>query len=202
MPTPRIRSAAGDRRVRRGLPLSEVRISPDHLAPGAEKSSSCDLSLRYSVCTSTTPDTALIAPAICGETLKRPAASFPPRSQGRASCTSDTSPSAPPAAATALACGRAACSARRPGLRHLQPPGNGFQRPGVADENPQALLGLGRGVIQRLGVQHAGADVLALQFGAELQQHRRARLQHVAILRKPFGKQHGLEMAGRVRQTR
>src|SRR5450432_753212 len=27
---------------------------------------------RYSVCTSTTPETALIAPAICGETLKRP----------------------------------------------------------------------------------------------------------------------------------
>jgi hypothetical protein len=30
------------------------------------------LATTYSVCTSTTPATALIAPAICGETLKRP----------------------------------------------------------------------------------------------------------------------------------
>ena len=40
-----------------------------------------------------------------------------------------------------------------------------------------------------------------LQLGAELQQHRSARLQHVAILREAFGKQHSLEMAGRVRQA-
>ena len=55
--------------------------------------------------------------------------------------------------------------------------------------------------VERLGVQHAGADVLALQFGAELQQHRGARLQHVAVLREPFGKQHRLEMSGRIRQA-
>jgi len=48
-----------------------------------------------SCCTSTTPDTALMAPAICGETLKRPGASFRPRSRGSSIITSDTSPLAP-----------------------------------------------------------------------------------------------------------
>ncbi len=95
----------------------------------------------------------------------------------------------------------AAARTALPCLGHLQPFGDGFERSGVADENPQALLGLGRGVIQRLGVKHARADVFALQLGAELQQHRRTRLQHFAILRKPFGKQHGFEMAGRIGQT-
>src|SRR6266571_1788 len=53
----------------------------------------------YSVCTSTTPETALIAPAICGDTLKRPG-SFISTSVWRSSInTSDTSPLAPPAAA-------------------------------------------------------------------------------------------------------
>jgi Dioxygenase len=52
----------------------------------------------YSVCTSTTPDTALIAPAICGETRKRPG-SFISTSVSRSSIiTSETSPLAPPAA--------------------------------------------------------------------------------------------------------
>src|SRR6202012_770050 len=52
----------------------------------------------YSVCTSTTPDTALIAPAICGETLKRPG-SFISTSVSRSSIsTSDTSPSPLPPA--------------------------------------------------------------------------------------------------------
>ena len=49
-------------------------------------------------------------------------------------------------------------------------------------------------------MQHAGADILALQLRAKLQQHRGARLQHVAVLREPFGKQHGFEMAGRIGQ--
>ena len=62
-------------------------------------------------------------------------------------------------------------------------------------------MGLGRGVIQRLGVQHARPHILALQFGAELQQHRRPRLQHVAVLGEAFGEQHGLEMTGRVGQA-
>ncbi len=62
----------------------------------------------------------------------------------------------------------------------------------------QALLGFGRGVIQRLGMQHPRPHVLALQFGAELQQYGGPRLKHVAILRKAFGKQHGFEMTGRV----
>src|ERR1700738_2279583 len=96
------------------------------------------------VCTSTTPDTALIAPAICGETLKRPG-SFISTSVSRSSInTSDTSPSDP-----------------LPGLGQLQALGDGFQRPCVTDENPKTLLGLGRGIIQRLGMEHAGADVLA-----------------------------------------
>src|SRR5437870_3543798 len=52
----------------------------------------------YSVWTSTTPDTALIAPAICGDTLNRPG-SFISTSVWRSSImTNDTSPSPPPAA--------------------------------------------------------------------------------------------------------
>ena len=63
---------------------------------------------NYTVCTSTTPDTALIAPAICGETLKRPG-SFISTSVSRSSMmTSETSPSAPPKggdAGAGFACG-------------------------------------------------------------------------------------------------
>ena len=60
----------------------------------------------YSVCTSTTPATALIAPAICGETLKRPG-SFISTSVWRSSMmTSETSPSAPPGSAGAGFAGR------------------------------------------------------------------------------------------------
>jgi hypothetical protein len=47
-------------------------------------------------------------------------------------------------------------------LGHLQTFGDRLQRPGIANENPQSLLGFRRGVIERLGMQHAGADILAL----------------------------------------
>ena len=50
-------------------------------------------------------------------------------------------------------------------------------------------------------MENACADILALQFGPELQQHRRTRFQNVAILREPLGEQHGLEMAGGIRET-
>jgi Competence protein len=56
-----------------------------------------------SVSTSITPATALIAPAICGETLKRPG-SFISTSVSRSSIkTKHTSPSAPPASLAAAA---------------------------------------------------------------------------------------------------
>ena len=112
--------------------------------------------------------------------------------------TSETSPSAPPDGAGAGFAGRPFAGRSRGGFRHVEPPRDRIQRLGVANENPQALLRFCRGVIQRLGMQHPRPHVLALQFGAELQQYGSARLQHVAILRKAFGKQHRLEMAGRV----
>ena len=76
-----------------------------------------------------------------------------------------------------------------------------FQRLGIAHEDAQSLLGFGRGGVERFGMQHPRPHILALQFGAELQQHRRTRLQHVAILRETLGEQHRLEMAGRIRQA-
>ncbi len=83
----------------------------------------------------------------------------------------------------------------------MQPLGDRFQRLGIAQKHPQPLLGLGGGIIERFGLQNPGAHVVALQLGAELQQHRRARLQNLAELGKRFGKQHRLEMAGRVGQA-
>jgi len=109
--------------------------------------------------------------------------------------TSETSPSPAPAVGGDLTIGA------WPASGICKPFGDRIQRPGVANEDPEPLLGLGRGMVQRLGVQHPGADVLALQFGPELQQHRGSRFQHVAVLGKPFGKQHRLEMAGRVGQA-
>jgi hypothetical protein len=84
-------------------------LSPDCPVASCEKTGVSRLSWHrrataplvpaYSVCTSTTPDTALIAPAICGETLNRPG-SFISTSVSRSSIkTSETSPSAPPAVA-------------------------------------------------------------------------------------------------------
>ena len=50
-------------------------------------------------------------------------------------------------------------------------------------------------------MQHSRPHILALQLRTELQQHRRAGFEHVAILRKPLREQHRLEMPRRIRKT-
>jgi hypothetical protein len=49
----------------------------------------------------------------------------------------------------------------------LQPLAGLFPRSGGATEDSQVLLGLRGGVIQRLGMKHARADILALQLGPD-----------------------------------
>src|SRR5262249_51593978 len=61
--------------------------------PGVEALSLCRLTADYSASTATTPGTALIAPAICGETLKRPGSFTSTSVPSRNSRTTDTSPS-------------------------------------------------------------------------------------------------------------
>jgi hypothetical protein len=89
--------------VRLQQPRWFSRVRGRRLPPRKRKGMARGLAPRpaYSVWTSTTPDTALMAPAICGETLNLPG-SFISTSVSRSSIrTSDTSPSAPPAAAEA-----------------------------------------------------------------------------------------------------
>ena len=141
----------------------------------------------YTASTITTPGTALIAPAICGETLKRPG-SFTSTSVPSASMsTSATSPSA-------FSC------AARPGASPFEPLGHAVDRRLAAQKHAQPLGELGGRLIERLGILDAGAHVVALQLGRQRQQHRAARLQEVAELLQAFREHHRLEMPGRVRE--
>ena len=131
--------------------------------------------------TCTTPGTALMAPAICGETLKRPG-----------SFTSTSVPSAEQQhdADLAVALG-------------LQPLARrGSSGAWIAQEDAQALLQLRGGLIERLGRLDAGADVVALRLGGEEQQHRRARLEQVAVLLQALpANSDRLVMPGRIGQA-
>src|SRR5258708_5133484 len=57
--------------------------------------------------------------------------------------------------------------------------GDRLDRHLVAKKYTQAFLQLRGGLIERLGRLDAGADLVALRFGAEEQQHRRAGLQDI-----------------------
>ena len=129
------------------------------------------------------PDTALMAPAICGETLKRPG--------------SFTSTSLPLPSMSTMQTSPSPCSAPlRAGSRldRLEPPRHAFDRRVVAQEHAQALLHLCRRLIERLDRLNAGAYFVALHFGGEEQQHRGPGLQQIAILRQAFREQHRLVM--------
>ena len=82
----------------------------------------------------------------------------------------------------------------------VEPLGHALERRAVAQEDAQALLQLGGGLLQRLDRLDARAHLVALQLRRQEQQHRRARLQQVAVLRQPLGEQHRLVMAGRIGQ--
>ena len=153
-----------------------------HHAPDSERRCCCD-GATYSASTVTTPDTALMAPAICGETLKRP---------GSFTSTSLPLPSISTIADFAVAVFGAAAAGRQ--LDRLEPPRHAFDRRIVAQEHAQALLHFRRRLIERLGRLDAGAHLVALHFGGEKQKHRRAGLQQIAVLRQAFREQHRLVM--------
>src|SRR5215831_6268680 len=70
----------------------------------------------------------------------------------------------------------------------------------VAHKDAQALLDLGGCAIERFDGLNAGPDLVALRLGSHLKQHRAARLQKVAVLLQPLGKDHGFILTGRIRQ--
>ena len=127
-----------------------------------------------------------MAPAICGETLKRPG--------------SLTSTSLPlPSISTMLTSPSPWSAPLRPLQRdRLEPLRHALDRRFVAQEDAQALLHLRRRLIERLDRLDARAHFVALHFGGEEQQHRGARLEQVAILRQAFGEQHRLVVAARI----
>ncbi|MDP1788860.1 MAG: hypothetical protein Q8K56_00895, partial [Rhodoglobus sp.] len=73
----------------------------------------------------------------------------------------------------AVAIGGARC--RFQALRHR------FERRAIAEEHAQALVQIGGGGIERFGRLDAGADFVTLHFRRQHKQHRRARLQQVAV---------------------
>ena len=76
--------------------------------------------------------------------------------------------------------------------------GDALDRPVGAQQHAQAFLSLLRRPIERLDGLDARAHVVALRFGGEEQQHRRARFEQVAVLRQAFLEDHRLVVAGRI----
>src|SRR5216684_6675132 len=62
----------------------------------------------------------------------------------------------------------------------VEPLGDGLDRRLIAQEYAQTFLQLRGSLIERLGRLDAGADLVALRFRAEEQEHRRAGLQDIA----------------------
>ena len=124
-----------------------------------------------------------MAPAICGETLKRP---------GSFTSTSVPSFSSNIERDLAVVLWRAARA------RAFEPLGHALDRGLAAQKDAQSLGELGGGLVERLDHPDARAHVVALHLGGERQQDRGARLEQIAKLRQPLGEQHRLVMAGRV----
>src|SRR5215831_11379352 len=73
-------------------------------------------------------------------------------------------------------------------LRSFEPARHAHERLRITQENAQAAMHPGCRLIERLDRLNAGADLVALHFGGEKQQHRTARFQEIAVLGKPLGK--------------